>query len=128
MKTSALKKEKKKDYDGDEYNKLKKVAYFPDGYRKKKTDVISPRALKHIQELEIITKKGDIDTYLCFVIQRSDVSRFVISCMDSVYKKAVKKAMKNGVNIITVQWDYNENGICKLINQNILDISCFEEL
>ena len=25
------------------------VSYFPEGYRKKKNDVISPRALKHIQ-------------------------------------------------------------------------------
>ena len=28
-----------------------KVAYFPDGYRKKVTDTVSPRALKHIKEL-----------------------------------------------------------------------------
>ena len=29
-----------------------KIAYFPDGYRKNSTDVVSPRALKHIEELE----------------------------------------------------------------------------
>jgi DNA-binding sugar fermentation-stimulating protein len=28
-----------------------KVAYFPDGYRKKSVDPVSPRALKHIREL-----------------------------------------------------------------------------
>ena len=30
-----------------------KVAYFPDGYRKKQTDTVSPRALKHINELSL---------------------------------------------------------------------------
>ena len=29
------------------------ISFFPDGYRKSKKDVVSPRALKHIQELEV---------------------------------------------------------------------------
>lgn len=108
------------------WNPLRKVGYFPDGYRKKKTDVISPRALKHVQELEAIALKGDIDTYLCFVIQRSDVSRFVVSCIDPIYRTAVKRAMDNGVTILTLQCHYDAVGVCTLINQNILDKSCFE--
>ena len=35
-----------------EINKAKnKIAYFPDGYRKPGEEVISPRALKHVQHL-----------------------------------------------------------------------------
>lgn len=117
----------KKNYDDtNTWNPYKKVAYFPDGYRKKKTDVISPRALKHVRELEAIAMRGDIDTYLCFVIQRSDVTSFVVSCIDPIYRSAVKRAMKNGVRIITLQCEYSEDGICRLINQNILDESCFD--
>lgn len=121
----TTKERQKRDYT--DWDTLSKVAYFPDGYRKNKKDVISPRALKHIQELEAIYKKGDIDTYLCFVIQRSDVSRFVVSCLDPIYKKAIKKAIKSGVVIITLQCDYDDKGYCRLINQELLDMSCFDE-
>lgn len=122
------KERKKRNYDDlTVWNPMEKVAYFPDGYRKKKTDVISPRALKHVQELEAIALGGDIDTYLCFVIQRSDASRFVVSCIDPIYRNAVKKAMNNGVTILTLQCNYDANGVCTLINQNILDLSCFED-
>ena len=47
------KKDRKK-YQTDHIPFHEKIAYFPDGYRKNSTDVVSPRALKHIQELEII--------------------------------------------------------------------------
>ena len=123
----ARERNKKNYNDINVWDPLKKVAYFPDGYRKKKTDVISPRALKHVKELEAISIRGDIDTYLCFVIQRRDVSRFVVSDIDPIYQKAVKRAMTNGVNILTLQCAYDEHGVCRLINQNILDERCFEK-
>ena len=31
------------------------MSYFPDGYRKNANEPVSPRALKHIEELEKIT-------------------------------------------------------------------------
>jgi len=68
-------------------------AFFPDGYRKKKTDIISPRALKHIQELQQIKEMHpDYRTILCFVVQRSDATSFRISDNDPIYKDAVKEA------------------------------------
>jgi DNA-binding sugar fermentation-stimulating protein len=112
----------------DTWDTMKKVAYFPDGYRKRKTDVISPRALKHIEELGHISKNSDINTYLCFVIQRSDVEKYVVSNIDPIYKKSVKKAIDNGVKIITLQCHYSVDGICTLINQGILDMSCFDRI
>lgn len=86
------------------------IAYFPDGYRKKKTDVVSPRALKHVQELEKM-KQENYRCILCFVVQRDDASSFTISDKDILYKDAVYKAIKNGVEVIAIKiaWDTNGN-------------------
>lgn len=88
-----------------------KVAYFPDGYRKNKEDTISPRALKHIEELIYLKQHHNYRCILCYVIQRSDVNRFQPSVVDPIYKKAFIKAIDNDVEIITmvVDWKY-ENG------------------
>lgn len=88
------------------------ISYFPDGYRKKKTDTVSPRALKHIQELEAIKKENpDIECVLCFVIQRDDIYEFRPSAKDEIYKQALQKAWMNGVVICGLQtkWVHNED-------------------
>jgi DNA-binding sugar fermentation-stimulating protein len=83
-----------------------KVAYFPDGYRKKSTDPVSPRALKHINELALIKRMSKTRCIMCYVIQRTDVDRFQPSIIDPEYREAFKEAVKSGVEIITmvVQW------------------------
>jgi DNA-binding sugar fermentation-stimulating protein len=83
-----------------------KVAYFPDGYRKKSTDTVSPRALKHIQELTLIKRESKTRCIMCYVIQRTDVSSFQPSIIDPEYRTAFYEAMNSGVEIITmvVQW------------------------
>jgi DNA-binding sugar fermentation-stimulating protein len=83
-----------------------KVAYFPDGYRKKTTDPVSPRALKHINELALIKRMSKTRCIMCYVIQRTDVDRFQPSIIDQQYKKAFIDAHNSGVEIITmvVQW------------------------
>ena len=90
-----------------------KISYFPDGYRKKAKDVVSPRALKHIQELEEIVKTY-INTrcILCFVVQRDDSCVFQTSVLDPIYKAAVKKAYDSGVEIICLQTVWNSKGEC----------------
>ena len=96
-----------------------KIAYFPDGYRKNSTDVVSPRALKHIQELEEIAKKGTIRTILCFIIQRSDANQFQTSNVDLIYKKAVYQAYQSGVEINTIQVDWNKEGECHFVRNDL---------
>ncbi len=83
-----------------------KVAYFPDGYRKKSTDPVSPRALKHINELALIKGMSKTRCIMCYVIQRTDVDRFQPSVIDPQYREAFKNAVNSGVEIITmvVQW------------------------
>ena len=95
---------KKMSFDDRDINS--KVAYFPDGYRKKSTDPVSPRALKHINELALIKSMSKTRCIMCYVIQRTDVDRFQPSVIDPQYREAFKNAVNSGVEIITmvVQW------------------------
>lgn len=105
----SSKERKTMNFEGRDFNS--KVAYFPDGYRKKGSDPISPRALKHIRELEIIVNtKTKTRCILCFVIQRDDVNRFTTSCIDPEYKAAVKSAHESGVEIMTMVIKWTREG------------------
>ena len=97
------------------------VAYFPDGYRKSKKDVISPRALKHVQELQQMKTDSTtpIRCILCFVIQRDDATSFEISPNDAVYKGAVRAAQASGVEIITIQTSWNSDGQCEFLSDKL---------
>lgn len=90
----------------------KKMAYFPDGYRKSKKDTISPRALKHITELEEIKLENpdNVRCVLCFVIQRDDVGGFMVSEDDPIYREAVMDAYVNGVEVLALVISWNING------------------
>ena len=90
-----------------------KIGYFPDGYRKKKSEPVSPRALKHIQELETICKTTKTRCILCFVIQRVDVMVFEPSVGDIHYLHALKQAKVNGVEIIAMQVSWYMSGTGK---------------
>lgn len=105
------KERKNRNYDSWAFDS--KIAYFPDGYRKKITDTVSPRALKHIKELqEIKLTNPEIRTIILFVVQRSDVLYFQASNIDTIYKKALKEAYKNGVEVRPIVINWNENGNC----------------
>lgn len=95
-----------------------KISYFPDGYRKKSTDVVSERALKHINELAEIKEKG-IRTILCYVIQRTDIKHFQTSNIDIIYKKAVLDAYNKGVEIKTLVVEWNEKGECFFVKNDL---------
>ena len=120
-------KKERKNYTSFIQNKQfhEKIAYFPDGYRKNSTDVVSPRALKHIQELEEIAKTSETRAILCFIVQRSDVSSFQPSNIDLTYRKVVQQAWLNGVEIKTIQVGWNEYGNCRFI-RNDLPINLFD--
>ena len=111
------KERKKMDFTGRKYNS--KVAYFPDGYRKKSTDPVSPRALKHIRELEIICKETKVRCILCFVIQRIDIDRFTTSQIDIEYKNAVKQAADNGVEIFTLVVEWKRDGTAHFVRDDL---------
>lgn len=81
------------------------LSYFPAGYTRKKGDVVSPRALKHIQHLEAMVTKG-YDAYLVFCVQRGDSKGFRVSEDDPVYRAAVHKARDNGVKILVLYFHW----------------------
>jgi DNA-binding sugar fermentation-stimulating protein len=107
----------KMDFTGRDYNS--KVAYFPDGYRKKTNDPVSPRALKHMRELTFIKKNTDIRCIMCYVIQRTDVNRFQPSIIDPEYREAFKDAITNGVEIITLVVSWNRNGEAYFVRDDL---------
>lgn len=121
------KKERKK-YKNIENTKQynEKISYFPDGYRKNNTDIVSPRALKHIEELTTIATTTDYRTILCFVIQRTDVMHFQPSAIDPTYRAAVQNAWKKGVEIRTIQVEWNIEGQCTYVSDS-LPIMLFDE-
>jgi DNA-binding sugar fermentation-stimulating protein len=113
----TAKDRKNKCYDDRDINS--KVAYFPDGYRKKSTDVVSPRALKHIEELTLIKKESITRCIMCYVIQRDDVQCFQPSIIDMKYRESVKNAIDCGVEIITLVVSWKKNGEVYFVRDNL---------
>jgi DNA-binding sugar fermentation-stimulating protein len=109
------------DFTGRPYDS--KVAYFPDGYRKKTTDTVSPRALKHINELTLIktecSLKNNIRCIMCYVIQRTDVNRFQPSVIDPEYRAAFKTAVEAGVEVITLVVSWNMEGEAYFVRDDL---------
>ena len=97
-----------------------KVAYFPDGYRKKSTDTVSPRALKHIQELTLIKSESKTRCIMCYVIQRTDVNSFQPSIIDPEYRTAFYQAINSGVEVITLVVQWTREGKAYFVRDNLL--------
>jgi DNA-binding sugar fermentation-stimulating protein len=113
----SAKERKNMNFDDRDVNS--KVAYFPDGYRKKTSDPVSPRALKHIKELTLIKQGSSTRCITCYVIQRTDVNRFQPSVIDPEYREAVKNAIDAGVEIITLVVSWNRQGQCTFIRDDL---------
>ena len=105
------------DFSDRDFNS--KVAYFPDGYRKKSTEPVSPRALKHIRELTLIKKESKVRCIMCYVIQRTDVNRFQPSVVDMEYRQSVKDAIDAGVEIITLVVSWNREGEAHFVRDDL---------
>jgi sugar fermentation stimulation protein A len=96
-----IKEINKRDYSNHDINS--KIAIFPDCNRKIQKNPISPRAIKHIDELIEASKNG-YKCYLAFVIQRYDCSYYSPSKLDQTYYKKLQYAYKNGfLDIIPIQ-------------------------
>lgn len=113
----SAKERKTMNFGGRDVNS--KVAYFPDGYRKKSSDPVSPRALKHIRELTLIKKGSATRCIMCYVIQRTDINRFQPSVIDPEYRQAFKEAMEAGVEIITLVVSWNRDGQCTFVRDDL---------
>ena len=113
----SAKERKKIDVSG--YDMMKKIAIFPDGYRKNKDATVSERALKHVNHLASIHKESpEIVCALLFLIQRNDVDSFKPSSLDIIYHKALYEAYESGVKIIPVcvEWIDNKCHFLKIVD------------
>lgn len=78
------------------------IAIFPDGYRKKKGEPVSVRAVKHLNDMAKLSQQG-IQTYMVYVIQRDDAVDFAPADTDPVYVEAYQRAKLAGVQMMAVQ-------------------------
>ena len=106
-----------KDVNPDDMDYTEKTAYFPDGFRKSAKDPISPRALKHMNELAELKRTESYRTIMCYVVQRNDVKFFQPSMIDQHYREAFYKAQNAGVEMYAVQIGWNETGEAVLYDQ-----------
>lgn len=123
VKMSPMKKSKIQQEVNDARDK---IAYFPDGYRKKADEAISPRALKHVQHLTRLCKEPDTVCVLLFVVQRQDCIKFQPTKNDPLYRKAVYEASAEGVKVLAHCVSWTEDGTAvwgKLLPLNLKDES-----
>ena len=87
----------------------KNCAIFPKGYRKKKNESYSPRAIKHLEELTSLAKIEKTKCYLIFVVPRIDVDYFTPYKEDPLYCNAFNNAIRSNVNMISFSTTLSEN-------------------
>jgi len=94
-------------------------AIFPEGYRKKPTDTISPRAVKHAQTLkELLTHEDTDSCVLLYIIPRNDcIKGLHINPRDPIYSTAVSEARDAGVSIRSFGLSYNLDGCIHKYNE-----------
>jgi sugar fermentation stimulation protein A len=79
------------------------AAYFP--------DAVTSRGLKHLRELQELRRQG-CRCVMFYLIQRMDAKRFEpADHIDPDYGKGLRKAEKNGVEIIVYDTSMDLNGI-----------------
>jgi len=111
---------KKKNIDisiGKKYNE--KIAIFPKGFRAKKSDTISQRAIDHMKHLSKIAKETNIETYILFVVMRDDVKELQPYIDDPLFVNTLKEIKENNVNLLAISTKFNSNGEINLINNNL---------
>jgi sugar fermentation stimulation protein A len=79
------------------------VACFP--------DAVTSRGLKHLKELQKQVRFGD-RAVMYYLVQRMDAKRFSpADHIDPLYGKELRKAIKNGVEIMVYDVMLNSKGI-----------------
>jgi DNA-binding sugar fermentation-stimulating protein len=98
-----------------------KIAIFPKGFRARKSDTISTRANHHLNHLSYIQSElyDKYETYLLFIIQRSDIIEFQPYKDDPLFVKTLQNAHSNGVNIRGISIKWNNSGEAKIHNDNV---------
>ena len=87
-------------------------AVFPEGFRKKKTDTVSPRAVKHAELLgNLCSQHGVAGSVLVYMVPRSDCGGGLeLNALDPTYCAAVRSAMCKGMIVRAFAVDYTLDG------------------
>ena len=104
--------------------RVSRRAVFPDGYRKKVTDPMSPRAVKHAEVLtELAQDPGTEQCVFLFVVPRTDCQNGLrMNPADPIYREAVMNAYKGGVLMKGFALDYGLDGTIRLDRE--IDVYC----
>jgi DNA-binding sugar fermentation-stimulating protein len=91
-------------------------AVFPEGFRKKKGEPVSPRAVKHTQVLQRLLSAPDTEAcYLLYTVPRTDCGDgMTINCEDPIYYAAVRDAVRAGVRVLAFALAYGLDGTVRL--------------
>lgn len=91
-------------------------AVFPEGFRKKLDEPVSPRAVKHAQVLQRLLTAADTEAcYLLYTVPRTDCGDgMTINVRDPIYYSAVRSAVRAGVRIRAFALNYSLDGVVRL--------------
>ena len=91
-------------------------AIFPYG-TSRKYELVSPRALKHIKNLEAYSLTKSYKTFMIYITMRDDVEAIKISELDVEYRKAVFAAKQNGVTLLgySIRWEEERAYLNKIL-------------
>lgn len=87
-------------------------AVFPEGFRKKAGEPVSPRAVKHAQVLQRLLAAADTEAcYLLYTVPRTDCGDgMTINVRDPIYYAAVTDAVRAGVRVRAFALNYQLDG------------------
>ena len=96
-------------------------SYFPEGYRKSIKDTVSPRAIKHINELISCVKEKNLQSHLVFIVFRNDTDYFTPNSEDKLFCETLKNAVDSGVLVHIFAFECCKEGytFSKILKLNI---------
>jgi sugar fermentation stimulation protein A len=87
---------------------------FPEGFRKKKDEPVSPRAVKHAEHLGALAADGKT-AVLLFLVPRNDCGDgMYVNPRDPLYCAAVRQAIQKGMIVRCFSLEYGLDGTVKL--------------
>jgi DNA-binding sugar fermentation-stimulating protein len=96
--------------------RVERRAVFPEGFRKKAGEPVSPRAVKHAQVLQRLLALPDTEgCVLLYTVPRTDCGDgMTINVRDPIYYAAVRDAVRAGVVVRAFALSYSLTGVITL--------------
>jgi DNA-binding sugar fermentation-stimulating protein len=106
----------------------RRKAIFPDGFQKKKGELVSERAYKHLVDMVQLVAEG-YTCFIVFVVPRNDVHSFSANWeRDAGYAAQLKVAAAAGVKVVALCVRWNDRGECLFDHLLDVQIDCPDNL